>query len=372
MVFLYIIIFVYILFIIWVLDGYKNLVKNKKKHKIKNTFYISIIVAARNEENNIQNLLDSLLNQSLSHNNYEIIIVNDRSTDNTKEIIKQSCKKYKNIKLINISQTPENWTGKKWALYNGIKKSKGEICVQTDADCIAKKRWLELLTEHFHDPSIGFVSSLTPLIGGNNLFEKLLCLDSIVQDGLSACILGKGLILSCTARSMAYRKSFFYAAGGYNEIKNIISGDDDLMLHKLVYYTGCKTKYVINKDANISSEPPKTLTEFINQRLRFASKGMLYYKAQFISVELKIILPFLYLANFMIVVSMIQFFQHPTFLLIIPFIFKSIADFVFLNTFQKGVDIKLDWISFMFLTILHPFYVVIFGLLGPIARFKWK
>ena len=93
----------------------------------------------------------------------EIIIVNDRSTDNTKEIIKQSCKKYKNIKLINISITPENWTGKKWALYNGIKKSKGEICVQTDADCIAKKRWLELLTEHFHDPSIGFVSSLTPL-----------------------------------------------------------------------------------------------------------------------------------------------------------------------------------------------------------------
>ena len=90
------------------------------------------------------------------------------------------------------------------------------------------------MVKQFSDPSIGFVCSLAPMLGGNSLIQKLLLLDSIVQDALSACAVGQGITLSSTGRSMAYRKEYFIKSGGYKDIKGIISGDDDLIFHKIV------------------------------------------------------------------------------------------------------------------------------------------
>ena len=372
MIIIYIIVLIYVLFILWILGGYKYLNNPLIKTPILNSSFISIVIAAKNEKNNIKNLLNSLKSQKFPKDKYEIIIINDKSEDDTGNILEKYNKNISYLKVIHIKKTPNNWASKKWALYQGIQKAKGDIIIQTDADCIFNKNWINSMIRPFIDADVGFVCSLAPLKGDQSIFQKLLLLDSVVQDALSACGVGQGIILSCTGRSMAYRKAFFFKAGGYDNIKNVISGDDDLILHKIVHYVGCKVKFIISKDASVLSPPPKNLKSFINQRLRFASKGLLYYKSDYISKELKMILPLLFLTNLMIIISIINFCNSLLILWIFPFIFKLIADFFILYIFQKQLSIRWDWILFLLLSIIHPFYIVIFGCLGPFRKFQWR
>ena len=109
------------------------------------------MVAVKNEENNIANLINCLKSQNYSKNKYEIIICNDKSTDNTLKIINNLKHDLTNLFVIDIKSTPSDWSNKKWALYNGIKRSKGEIILQTDADCIFSENWLIAMVQPFAD-----------------------------------------------------------------------------------------------------------------------------------------------------------------------------------------------------------------------------
>ena len=372
MILIYLSVLLYILLIIWLLDGYKNLVDYYAPIKIIKSKFVSIVVAARNEEKNISALLECLNKQKYKKMFYEIIIVNDKSCDNTLAILDEYKTKINNLKIINITNTPKDWSSKKWALYKGIQASVGEIIIQTDADCTMGENWLQLMIEQFNDDDIGFVASLTPMYSNKNIFEKLLMSDSIAQDAISACAIGKGIVLSCTARSMAFRKKHFNDIDGYKNIYNIASGDDDLLLHKIVYNIGCRVKYVIHKDAAVSSYPPTNIHDFINQRFRFASKGLLYFKHNYISREMKIILPIIFLTNLMIIISIIFFCNTLSVLWIMPFLFKTFVDFLILYTFQKQLEISWSWLTFFLLAVLHPYYIVFFGAMGPFRRVIWK
>ena len=97
------------------------------------------------------------------------------------------------LNIITINKPKINWAGKKWALYNAINAAKGEIIIQTDADCTMGKNWLKIMVQQFNDISVGFVASLTPMLGKKILFDKLLMFDSIAQDELCACAIYRSL-----------------------------------------------------------------------------------------------------------------------------------------------------------------------------------
>ena len=368
----YFILLIYCFFIIWILDGYKNIIK---EIPIDNYYtpFVSVVIASRNEAHNLPKLLELLSQQTYPQNSYEIIIVNDRSSDSSEKILKEYLTKINNLKIVTINNCPSIWAGKKWAIHNGIKISGGDIIIQTDADCYMSKNWIKSMVFPFENTSVGFVSSLTPLLSNkNNIFKELFLMDSIAQDILSGYGIGKDLILSCNARSIAYRKSHFLDMKGYHRIKNIISGDDDLILHKIVHYIGCRVKFILHENATVSSMPPKSLIEFINQRMRYASKGILYYKMNFISKEMKIILPFLYLINLLSVVLIIKFCHTGSAIYLIALLFKIIPDYFMIDPIYRKYNFKWSWFSFMILSVLHPFYIVSFAIIGPIYNLKWK
>ena len=372
MILIYFILLIYCFFIIWLLEGYKNVIK---KNILNNDYtpFISIVIAARNEASNLSTLLDSLVNQNYPIDLYEIIIINDRSIDRSASILKEYSQKIKNLKVITITSCPSIWAGKKWALHNGIKNSSGEIILQTDADCYMNKNWIKNMVNPFQDKSVGFVSSLTPLLSnGNNIFRNLFLMDSIAQDIFSGYSIGKGLILSCNARSIGYRKSHFNDMGGYHKIKNIISGDDDLVLHKMIHNIGCRVKFIMYKEAAVYSKPPSGLMEFINQRMRYASKGFLYYKLDFISKEMKIILPFLYLVNAISTILIVKFCHTGSPIFLIALLFKVIPDYFIIHPIYNQFNFRWNWLSFIVLIVLHPFYIISFSMIAPIYNFKWK
>jgi len=116
----------YCFFIIWILDGYKNLIKDFSEDNHYAPF-ISVIIASRNEAHNLPILLELLSQQTYPQDLFEIIVVNDRSSDDSDKVLQKYCTKINNLKIVTITNCPPIWAGKKWAIHNGIKNSSLKI-----------------------------------------------------------------------------------------------------------------------------------------------------------------------------------------------------------------------------------------------------
>lgn len=221
----------YLIFFIYLsLGHFKHLYKNKKKPDNK----FSVIIAARNESQYIDKLCELLTKQDYPESHYEIIFIDDRSSDDTVEKI-ENCKKEYNISIYKVSDYVEdekykNLIGKKRALQIGIDKARYELLAFTDADCLPSLQWLSELNKHF-EKDIDFVAGFSPFIYEQNSFINIFkSFERISIFALCSASFGQKIAMTCTARNMAYRKENFIKVGGFSKIGMIMSGDDDLML----------------------------------------------------------------------------------------------------------------------------------------------
>ena len=312
-------------FILWLTDGIRNLHSPNDNDIISPE--VTVIVSARNEENNLPNLIPALVNQIYPHELLKLIIINDRSTDNTAEILAGFAKEIDNLTIVTIDKTREGWAPKKWALNTAINTVNTKIILQTDADCIPHKDWVKCMVQPFSNPAIGFVSGPAPLTNKSTLIDSLYELDSLAQDAFSAGGFSQGMVFSCTGRNMGFSKQAFEDVNGYDNVSHFISGDDDLLLHKITGHPSYKAQFVLSEKSVVDSPPPYSLQQFVHQRLRFASKGFSYYNIK-TSTALKVVLPFLYVVNVVALISLFNFTETTHFIWIWPWLIKSFAGFI--------------------------------------------
>jgi len=368
MILTYIILFIYLIYFIWITE---SLFEKNKSEIIEYYPFVSIIISAKNEYNNLDTLLNGLITQKYPKEKYEIIIANDKSTDNTLTKLLSYESKIKNVKIINIKSTPNHWGSKKWALNQCINNCKGDIILQTDADCIHGNQWLPEMVKPFQNYNIGFVSGPSYIGKKTSFWDLILKLESIAQESFTYANSKKNLYISCTARNIAFRKNIFNEINGYDGIEYIESGDDDLLLHKIVMNSSCNIKYIANQKSAVISESPNTIKSFYLQRLRYASKGLLYYNLN-TPKEVKIILPFLMIVNFCAIICIINFINYQILLWIVPIIFKMLAEIILINKYMDNIKIQFQFLYFIILTVLHPFYIVILGSISPFTKIQWK
>tara|TARA_B100000214_G_C23958380_1_gene624041 strand:- start:31 stop:1164 length:1134 start_codon:yes stop_codon:yes gene_type:complete len=354
----------------------KNLINYKNSLlKINNTNgylpFVSVVIAARNEEKNIKPLIKSLLKQSYPKNKFEVIIINDRSTDNTLKILNQSKTFLSQLLILNVKATPIGWAAKKWALKCGIDQSNGEIILQTDADCIVPQKWIEKIVTQFSDKSVGFVAAPSPMGSSNSLIDKLFFLDSMAQDAISASGFLNNIALTCSGRNISFRKAIYNHVDGYVGTESIPSGDDDLLMHKIYNLYKYKMIFLLSKDVVVLSDPPKTFKQFLLQRMRFASKGLLYYKIDTNTI-FRLILPLILITNIFCFYFLICFLNNPTIYLLILFIIKNLADLYITYNYHYSIDQPFSFLSFSFLSIIHPIYIITFGIIGSLINVRWK
>ena len=332
-------------------------------------FFVSVVVAARNEKKLIGNCVKALLNQSYPENLYEIIIVDDRSTDSTGEIVQEFSQQNSLIKLIQIKEKNKGISPKKHALETGIKAARGEIILTTDADCVPTPEWIKIMISYF-EADVGLVAGFSPLEATANqtVFSQLFTLDSISLAALSASSFARGRPLTVSGRNLAYRKKVFEQVNGFQKIKHHISGDDDLFLHQVVEETSWNFRYALDARAIVKTRIPDNFKQFANQRIRHASKGRFY------STWLKLFLSGIYLFNLLLILLLlISIFMPKVFILWFGAIMiKSISEFLFLYRFAAIFNYKKVFFVFPLTVLLHPFYVVIFGMWGQFGKFEWK
>ncbi|MBT6870344.1 MAG: glycosyltransferase [Candidatus Marinimicrobia bacterium] len=360
---------IYAGFILWLTDGISNLSSPTENEYIYPE--TTVIVSARNEENNISNLVNALVNQSYPKELLQLIIINDRSTDQTAEILTNYEREIDNLTIVTIQETPAGWAPKKWALNTAINTVTTEIILQTDADCIPHNDWVKCMVQPFSSSEVGFVSGPAPLTNKSTLIDSLYELDSLAQDAFSAGGFSQGMVFSCTGRNIGYSKQAFDDVSGYENVSHFISGDDDLLLHKITGDPSYKAQFVLSKESVVESPPPSSLEQFIHQRLRFASKGFSYYNIK-TSASLRVVLPFLYVTNLVALLSLFNFTETSHFYWMWPWIIKTMVDGIITYVFYHSIGRKWSLGTMTLLSLIHPLYIVTFGILGPFSTFEWK
>lgn len=272
----------------------RNSIQNKGLTEEK---MVSVVVPAMNEQENIGQCLTSILQSN--YNNFEIIVVNDRSTDNTLKIIQDIALTNEKIKIVNIQEKSKNpnLQGKPGAVDAGVRQAMGDIILFTDADCAVKRNWIRTIVSQFQydkgDKPVGMVCAYTNL-HTKNLFHKFQAVEWIYMHTYACAGIGMRTILGCFGNNIAITKEAYWKVGGYSNIK--FSVTEDFALLKSVFDAKYAIRYLCDTDSAVTTFPVNTFAEYMSQRRRWARGGRklgwkaYVYVASSVSLWLAIIL----------------------------------------------------------------------------------
>ena len=326
---------------------------------------VSIIVSLHNEEKNVNQLVECLVEQEYPKSKLEIILINDRSTDRTIELLENAGRLHENINIIRVDTLQENFTPKKYAIDSAIKQAEGEIILLTDADGRPTPKWVKTMISCFSE-NTGMVIGNAPY-ASNNFTQKLLAMEYFSHATIAAATTGLGYPMTCVGTNMAYRKKVYTEINGFGEFSNVHSGDDDLFLQRVRENTNWEIRYATDKESHVKNASPNTLKQFVNQRLRYASKGFKYPMNVILSLTVY------YLFNVtLFLLAILSLLNNALFILfLIILIIKGFADFCLMKKSSKALNTKIPFMLFPIVNILHIPYVIYFGLMGNIKKYKW-
>jgi len=330
---------------------------------------VSVIVAVHNEETNVRNCLEHLLTQEYPVNLLEIIVVADRCTDATEQIVGSYVQVHPYIKMISIHQRRADFVPKKLAIDTAVRQARGNFILLTDADGRPGPGWIRSMVSAFGD-DVGMVLGYAPYISDqlfNTILYRLLVLEYFSHAAVAAVTTELGFPLTCVGTNLAYRKCVYEQLGGFGKYQTLLSGDDDLLLLRVRDETRWKIEYVHSSESQVWNEPPATFSQFYHQRLRYASKGFLY------PFKVTLSLVSYFTLNLLLLLLPISLIWFPWQFLFIPLIFglKIFTEYYFLKT--AAVYLKdLRHLKFVPLaSLLHIPYVVYFGIMAQVEKFQW-
>ena len=331
---------------------------------LESSIKISVIIPARNEEENISTLLTSLEKQTYPSHLFEVIVVDDHSTDNTAAVVNS----YSFAKLIPLEFENIN-SYKKKAIETGIAAASGELIVTTDADCIVPGNWLKTIASFKEKTNTVFIAAPVVLENESNLLQTFQALDFLVLQGITAASVQKRFHNMCNGANLAYERKTFFEVNGFTGIDHIASGDDMLLMQKISERFPTKVSYLLSKDAIVTTQAAKTWKEFFSQRIRWASKATDYNDIKIFST-----LFLVYFFNCALLALFISGFWMPSLWLglISILILKTIIELTFMYPIAKFYNKQnlIKW--FPFFQPMHIVYTVIAGWLGVFGSFEWK
>ena len=346
---------------------------------------ITLIIPARNEEENIAACLDSICNQSYPKGLFEVLVVDDHSTDNTANIVNSY--QSKNVKLISLKDFVHDELNsyKKKAIEIAITQSTGELIVCTDADCLVPENWLQTIAAFYEQYQPQFIAAPVAINCSNKFIEFFQGLDFMTLQGITGASVHKKIHSMCNGANLAYTKKAFETVNGFAGIDNIASGDDMLLMHKIYKQWPDKVMFLKSKAAIVQTQPVNSISEFFNQRIRWASKADKYDDKRIFAVLLLV-----YIVNVLLLMlpvialfNNVQFTmlaQHPAgniqcsmigvWLLLL--LLKIIAELIFLYPVAKFFGKRSMLWVFPLMQPFHILYTVIAGWLGKFGSYKWK
>lgn len=357
---------VYLLVVFGFIRGWHKLIPFQYKQTTGNTA-VSIIIAARNEAEGIRRTIEALLAQDYSKELTEIIFIDDHSTDNTAEIIRSYAAQ--GVKLISLKEDKALNSYKKKAIQTAIGEASGSLIITTDADCRMGTKWLKTIVAFYEEKGYKMISSPVAYDEEKSFFERSQSLEFLYLIGLGASTIGNKKPSTCNGANLAYEREAFYAVGGFQGIDDLASGDDELLLHKIAAKYDNRIGFLRNTDAIVYTHAKPNLTEFLQQRKRWASKSTRYKNKSIIVLGV-----FIWFFNLSVLLNLLVglFFIGYLKIALIQLLLKIMVEFVFLVDVTKFAKRRSLLILLPVLNVLHVLYIIYIGIAGNSGKYNWK
>ncbi len=361
-----IIVLVYLVFIGSLVLGFGK-VRTFTLGELKPVTKFSIIVPFRNEQKHLENLLRSIDRLNYPKNMFEVIFVDDTSTDASLEIIKKATKNLEFTTIVpnnRISGSP-----KKDAIVTALAQAKYDWAITTDADCELPKFWLDSFDAYIQQHDVVFVAAPVVYSEGRNLLDRFQELDFLSLQGATIGGFGLGLPFLCNGANMAYTKKLFFDVDGFKGNQHIGSGDDIFMLEKVLRKFPEKTGYLKCAQAIVTTNPQPSIGALFSQRIRWAAKTGSY---QNLFGKLSGIIIFLMngalLVFLLLALAGIIKFKVLLHLLCIKFG----IDFLLIFKTAQFMDRTNAFRTYLIAAMAYPFFVTFVTIASVFTGYKWK
>ena len=325
---------------------------------------VSIVIAAKNEESNLPRLLEALIRQE--YGTFEIIIINDCSTDSTSEVIRKYAKRSPIISGVDIAQVPTGWNSKKYALSQGIYKAKHPIILLTDADCIPKSDfWIKKIACCF-DKKTDFVLGFSPYEKSGGLLNQWIQFETLYTgiQYLSSAINGNPYM--GVGRNLAYRKKTF-SAHGFKGYAHVTGGDDDIFVNR--HANLANTNICISEEAHTLSKPKNNWTDYFKQKIRHLSVGKYYHPKDQTGLALFTLSHWVGWSTFFSLLMA----NFQTYLILVLLCIRGVVFYTIFTRIGQKLQIKLIYGLLPIFEIIHSLLYPIVGLYALMSKkIKWK
>ncbi|MGC8864955.1 MAG: glycosyltransferase [Bacteroidales bacterium] len=352
--------FPYLLAIMLIFRGWKRL---KPIQSFTFRPKVSIVVAARNEEKNLRQLLKDLQAQDYPSELLEIIVADDHSEDATALVAKN----LPGVKLVSPREVQQGFVGKKQALRAAASLASGEILLFTDADCRVKPGWVKAMVSAFENLDLQMVAGPVHMLG-KGLRGSFFELEFLSLSISTAGSIGAGFPLMCNGANLAFRRTTWHYLVQHMPGQALASGDDVFMMMTLIKEKGISAlTWCMAQEAIVHTAAPTGLREFFAQRIRWASKT-----GHYSYLPSKIVAWVVLFTNLIFFLSMgllpFGFFQP--FLWI--FLSKSILDFMLLWDAARFFHRRSLLVVFLPAQVLYPIYIAALAIGALITKPTWK
>lgn len=323
----------------------------KEIHPAPKNIPVSVIICAKNEAINLKKFLPAVIAQN--YPNFEIVLINDASYDDSLEIMEGFAENHQNIKIVNVQNNGAFWANKKYALTLGIKSAKNSHLLFTDADCIpVSENWIKQMSAHFSNEK-----TIVLGYGGyskikKSLLNKLIRFETVFTAIQYLSFAKMGLPYMGVGRNLAYTKDEFFKASGFMRHMHIRSGDDDLFVNEIG--TATNTSVCISKESFTISNPKTTFKSWVTQKKRHVTTADHYKPKHKILLALFYISQLLFWLTGIVLLSFLFYWE----VVLVFIILRFICQFLIMSLAVKKLD-EQDLLPFI---PLLEFFLLIFQL----------
>ena len=352
-------IFNFVLIITWL----KIMIKQAIIPSEKNT-KLTIIIPVRNEAENIVKLLQDIDNQDYPYENFEVIVANDGSTDDTADLVLgfQEIAKY-SLKLSNIFEEKVT-SPKKRAIQKSIEIASGELIITTDGDCRVSCKWLSSIQQFYKFTGAKLISSPITFIDENNFWNTAQIIEFSSLIGSGACSMSLNKPNMCNGANIAYTREVFEKVGGFAGNEHLASGDDEFLMHKIAQKYPNRVKFNANPDSIVKTNSQPDFKHFYQQRKSWASKWKHYNNWQISALAI-----FIFAVNLGVIYA---YFLFPSKISLVFLGLKFGTEFIFLSLIISYLGYYKKIFFIPIIQIFYPLYVVFFGLISQGKGYEWK
>ncbi len=350
--------------LVYWLGLFRRLINHKEQNHVGDVFTpVSVVICARNEEKNLTAYLPKVLSQDYPV--FEVIVVDDCSTDGTQSVLKELSKQYPQLTVITLNTkiTP----GKKGALAMGISQAKYDWLLLTDADCEPRsKYWIANMIAPTKETAIKIVLGLSPYRVRSGLLNAFIQYETFLTAVQYLSYALAGIPYMGVGRNLLYHRSIFEEAGGFKWHEHITSGDDDLLMSRVAM--SHNTAICVSYDAQTVSSPPNKYGIYYKQKRRHLSTGVYYKKnIKFLLSVFTLSHCFTYICLFISII-----FKISTMFVLCLYVTRIIVVFPIAYMINKSWHTHIQLVWLILLDLLLPMYILFMSHALILNSHRWK